>query len=258
MKNPVSNAANTTEEIFRRVDGLNTEAWLVHITQPNLGLELSSEAKKLSEEHSYQKGLAYAMRNMGVSHRYLSNLETALSLSFQALDIFVQTGEKSGEAQAYVSIGAIYYYMGDYDRGLDYFLKGLQHAEESGNKEALTYAYNGAGYIYSTLGDHKKGLEFLQRALTLCRELHFSLECAILDSVAVVYMNDKPVDKAYETYLTCMDLAEKQNNRKDFAYALFGIGEILVKKQKTEEAKDYFLKSVTIQMEIGYKVGMAN
>ena len=108
---------------------------------------------------------------MGVSHRYLSNLETALSLSFQALDMFVQIGEKSGEAQAYVSVGSIYYYMGDYDRALDYFLKGLQHGEETGNKEALTYAYNGAGYIYGTLGDHKKGLEFLQQALTLCREL---------------------------------------------------------------------------------------
>src|ERR1700730_9498610 len=109
----VADDANITQEIIGKIDALNHEAWEVHITQPKLGLELSSEAKKLSEEYSYQKGLAYAIRNMGVSHRYLSNLETALSLSFQALDMFIQLGEKSGEAQAYVSIGAIYYYMGD-------------------------------------------------------------------------------------------------------------------------------------------------
>jgi signal transduction histidine kinase len=259
MDAPVLIDANASQKLMRKIDGLNIEAWQVHITQPHLALELSHEAKKLSEECSYQKGLAYAIRNMGVSHRYLSNLETALSLSFQALGMFVEIGEKSGEAQAYVSIGAIYYYMGDYDRGLDYFLKGLQHAEESGNKEALTYAYNGAGYIYSTLGNHKKGLDFLQRALTLCRESQNSgLECAILDSVAVVYMNDQQLDKAYETYLVCMNLSQKLNNRKDFAYALFGIGEILAKKQKTGEAKEYFLKSLAIQKEIGYKVGMAH
>src|SRR5438477_10248020 len=114
----IVNAPIVSDEIIRKIDSLNSEAWEVHITQPKLGLELSSEAKKLSEECSYQKGLAYAIRNMGVSNRYLSNLETALSLSFQALDMFVQMGEKSGEAQAYVSIGAIYYYMGDLERGL--------------------------------------------------------------------------------------------------------------------------------------------
>ena len=124
-------------EIIRKIDDLNNQAWEVHITQPKLGLELSSEAKKLSEEYSYQKGLAYAIRNMGVSHRYLSNLETALSLSFQALDMFVQMGDKSGEAQAYVSIGAIYYYMGDFERSTDFSLKGLRYSEEVGNKEAL-------------------------------------------------------------------------------------------------------------------------
>ena len=157
-------AATLTQEIISKIDELNYNAWEVHITQPKLGLELSSKAKRLSEEISYQKGLAYALRNMGVSHRYLSNLETALSLSFQALEMFVQMGEKNGEAQAYVSIGAIYYYMGDFERSLDYFLKGIRSNEETGNNEALAYGYNGAGYIYGVLGDYKKGLEFLQKA----------------------------------------------------------------------------------------------
>src|SRR6478672_12383309 len=113
--------------ITTKIDELNDQAWEVHITQPKLGLELSSEAKQLSEENSYQKGLAYALRNMGVSHRYLSNLETALSLSVRALDIFAQIGEATAEAQAYSSMGSIYYYMGDLDRSLDNFLKGIRY-----------------------------------------------------------------------------------------------------------------------------------
>src|SRR6476646_974023 len=132
--------------IMSKIDELNDQAWAVHITQPKLGLELSSEAKQLSEENSYQKGLAYAIRNMGVSHRYLSDLETALTLSFQAKDMFSQIGDKSGEAQSYVSMGAIYYYMGDIERSLDLFLAGLRISEEVGNKEAQAYALNGAGY----------------------------------------------------------------------------------------------------------------
>src|SRR4026208_598438 len=105
LDNLVAVEESIPAEIITKIDDLNNQAWAVHITQPKLGLELSNEAKKLSEEYSYQKGLAYAIRNMGVSHRYLSNLEMALSLSVQALDLFVQLGEKNGKAQAYVSIG---------------------------------------------------------------------------------------------------------------------------------------------------------
>jgi len=246
-------------DVISKIDELNRRAWEVHITEPKLGLELSNEAKKLSEEYSYERGLAYAIRNMGVSNRYLSNLETALSLSLQALDMFVQISEKGAEAQAYVSIGSIYYYMGDYDRSLDYFLQGLHHGLELNNRAVLAAAYNGAGYIYGVTGDNQKGLELLKTALSLSRELqNFNLECAILDSLAVIYMNDQQIDKAHETYLECLNLSQQKNNKKDAGYALFGIGEILVKQNKSEEAKEYFLRSISLHKEVGYKVGMGH
>jgi len=260
MEIPAASTKDTLDEIFRKIDDLNNRAWLVHITQPNLGLELSNEAKKLSEEYSYQKGLAYAVRNMGVSHRYLSNLETALAFSRQALDMFVQMGEKSGEAQAHVSIGAIYYYMGDYERSLDYFLKGLRQNEEIGNKQAQAYAFNGAGYVYCVLGDNKKALEFLQSALGLSKELGNTddLQSSILDSLALTYLNDGQMDKAYEAYLKCLEVSEQSSLKVNMGYALFGIGDLFVRQNRLDEAKDYFLESLAIRREIGYKVGEAN
>src|SRR5215467_6442791 len=95
-------ATTVPVNVITEIDRLNHEAWDIHISQPMRALELSRDAKKLSQESSYQKGLAYAIRNMGVSHRYLSNLETALSLSMQALQMFIEQGDKSGESQAQV------------------------------------------------------------------------------------------------------------------------------------------------------------
>jgi signal transduction histidine kinase len=247
-------------EMVEKIDDLNRRAWEVHITQPKLGLELSSEAKKLSEEYSYQKGLAYAVRNMGVSHRYLSNLETALTLSFQAKDMFSQTGDKSGEAQSHVSIGAIYYYMGDYERCLDFFLKGLSYSEESGNKEAQAYAYNGAGFTYGVvLGNHKKGLEFLQKALSLSKEIGISkdLQPRVLDSIAEIYMNNGQFDKAYETSLECLKLSEELSQKVTKGYALFRIGNIFMRQNRLNEAKEYFLRSLEFRREIDDKFGEA-
>ena len=197
---------------------------------------------------------------MGVSHRYLSNLETALKLSFQALDMFVQLGDKSGEAQACVSIGAIYYYMGDYERCLDFFLKGLRYSEEAGNKEAQAYAYNGAGFTYGVvLGNHKKGLEFLQRSLSLSKEIGISkdLQPRVLDSIAEVYMIDGQFDKAYETSVECLKLSEELSQKVTKGYALFRMGNIFMRQNRLDEAKEYFLLSLELRREIDDKFGEA-
>ncbi len=260
MDNLIANTSAATDGVIFKIDELNRRAWEVHITQPKLGLELSTEAKTLSEEYSYQKGLAYAIRNMGVSHRYFSNLETALSLSFQALDMFVQLEDKSGEAQSYVSIGAIYYYMGDYERSIDLFLKALRYSEEAGNIEAQAYAYNGAGYTYgAVLGNHEKGLEFLQKALTLSKEIGISqdLQPRVLDSIAEIYMHAGQLDKAYETSLACLKLSEELSQKVTKGYALFRIGHVFKKQNRLNEAKEYFLRSLDLRREIDDKFGEA-
>ena len=249
-------AASITKELIDKIDELNKKAWEVHITQPNLGLELSSKAKKLSEEISYHKGLAYAIRNMGVSYRYLSDLETALSLSLQALDMFIKLGDKHGEAQAYVSIGAIYYYVGDFERNLDYFLKGIRYSEEVGDKEMQAYAYNGAGYTYGVvLGDYKKGLELLQKAFLLSNEIEVSkdLRPRILDSIAETYQNEGQLDKAYEASLECLQLSEKLSQKVTKGYALSRIGIVFMKQNRLNEAKEYFLRSLDLTKEIDNK-----
>ncbi len=248
-------------EMKKKIDGLNNKAWELHITQPKLGLELSSEARMLSEEHSYQEGLAYAIRNMGVSHRYLSDLETATTLSFQAKEMFSEQGDKSGEAQSYVSIGALYYYMGDIERSLDFFLKGLRCSEEAGNREARAYALNGAGYVYGViLEDHAKGLEFLEKALTLSKEIKASsdLEPRILDCMAEIYLNDGQMEKAYDASFQCLRLSEQSSQKVMKGDALFTIGNLFLRQHRLKESEEYFNRSLSNSREINYKVGEAD
>ena len=249
------------KEIIGKIDKLNREAWKIHITQPDKGLKLSSKAKRLSEEYTYKSGLAYATRNIGVSHRYLSNLEKALSVSYHALEMFQKIEDKSGEAQAYVSIGAIYYYMGDYDRSSEFFLKGLRFSEESGNKDALAYAYNGAGYNYGVVfGDYKKGLEFLKKALTLSKEAGSpkDLEPRVLDSMAETYMLSGQMEKAFKVSLQCLKIAEETSQKMMKGDALFTIGFQFFLQNKYKESKDYFLQSFANAREIKFKFGEAD
>jgi signal transduction histidine kinase/Tfp pilus assembly protein PilF len=249
----------TQQNAIDTIDRLNQDAWKIHNTDPKKGLELSEKAKSMSEASDYDKGLAYAIRNMGVSHRYQSNLETALSLSLQALEMFEKLKDGSGTAQGYSSIGAIYYYMGDYDMALSNMLKAISTGEKSGNKEAQTSAYNGAGYIYGLLGDKEKGLEFLHKALKFSKEIkNYTIELQTLDSLATAYANADQLDKAHDMYLECLKLSKKTKQVINEGYALFGLGELLYLQDKFEQAKEYLFQSLELRREIGYKVGEAN
>ena len=192
---------------------------------------------------------------MGVSHRYLSNLEMAVTFS-SSVDMFINLGDKNGEAQAYISIGAIYYYVGDFERSLDYFLKGMRYSEEVGDKEMQAYAYNGAGYTYGVLlGDYKKGIELLQKALLLSNEIGVSkdLRPRILDSMAEIYQNNGQLDEAYKASLECLQLSEQLSQKVTEGYALAGIGIVFMKQNRLNEAKEYFLRGLSVAREIDNK-----
>lgn len=249
------------KEIILEIDKLNREAWKIHITKPDKALKLSSKAKRLSEDYKYESGLAYATQNIGVSHRYLSNLEKALSVSHHALEMFKKIDDKSGEAQAFVSIGAIYFYMGDYDRSSEFFLKGLRFSEVSENKDALAYAYNGVGYNYGVVfGDYKKGLEFLEKALELSKEAGApkDLEPRVLDSMAETYMLSGQMEKAYKVSLRCLKIAEETSQKMMKGDALYTIGVQFFLQNKYKESKDYFLRSLANAREINFKFGEAD
>ena len=140
-----------------------------------------------------------------------------LSNSINSLDLNLGLGRGEGKEGGlyHLFLCPFFYNMGAKGEGLVYFLKGLRHNEEIGNKEAQAYALNGAGYIYGILGDNKKGLEFLHRALALSQEIKNTddLQSSILDSLAVTYLNDGQMDKAYETYLECLKLSERTSQK---------------------------------------------
>ena len=49
MDSPIAVTSVAKADVIFKIDDLNGRAWEVHITEPKLGLELSDEAKKLSE-----------------------------------------------------------------------------------------------------------------------------------------------------------------------------------------------------------------
>jgi signal transduction histidine kinase len=65
------------------------------------------------------------------------------------------------------------------------------------------------------------------------------------------------MDKAYDAYTECLRISERSFDKVNIGYALFGIGDLFEKQKRFEEARQYFLKSLIVRREAGYKVGEA-
>ena len=139
---------------------------------PDKSLTLALQAKELAEKIGFQKGAAYAYKNIGLSYLIQAKYIEALQNYEQSLKIFEDIKYDEGIANLLGNIGVIYYYQGDMVKSLDYYLKSLKIAEQTGNKLRIMTMLNNVGAIYGLKPEtYDKALHYYLQALPLCEDL---------------------------------------------------------------------------------------
>lgn len=175
-------------------------------TDPNLAIKIASEARDLSEKINFPKGIAYALKNIGIAYYMQGKYIETLDYWQQSEKVFQSMNDKVGVANILSNIGVMYFDQGDNTKALELYLKGLKIAEE----------------ISDTL-----------RITTLC-----------INIGAVYY--DKPAthDKASEYYLRALPLSERLGDNDAIGTVSVNLGEICLEKNKDDSALYYFEKSL--------------
>lgn len=175
-------------------------------TNPNLAIKIASEARDLSEKINFPKGIAYALKNIGIAYYMQGKYIETLDYWQQSEKVFQSMNDKVGVANILSNIGVMYFDQGDNTKALELYLKGLKIAEE----------------ISDTL-----------RITTLC-----------INIGAVYY--DKPAthDKASEYYLRALPLSERLGDNDAIGTVSVNLGEICLEKNKDDSALYYFEKSL--------------
>ncbi|MBL0047149.1 MAG: tetratricopeptide repeat protein [Bacteroidetes bacterium] len=175
-------------------------------TDPNLAIKIATEARVLSEKINFPKGVAYALKNIGIAYYMQGKYIETLDYWQQSEKVFQSMNDKVGVANILSNIGVMYFDQGDNTKALELYLKGLKIAEE----------------ISDTL-----------RITTLC-----------INIGAVYY--DKPAthDKASEYYLRALPLSEKLGDNDAIGTVSVNLGEICLEKNKDDSALYYFEKSL--------------
>ncbi|MEI7802163.1 MAG: adenylate/guanylate cyclase domain-containing protein [Bacteroidota bacterium] len=169
-------------------------------------LKFGVMAKELADKINFQRGSAYALKNIGIVYYMQGNYPETLDYWNKALVLFRKLNDKIGEANILSNTGTIFFNNGDDTKALEYYLNSLHISEQTGNKLRIASA---------------------------------------LGNIANVYLNKTAtLDKALEYFMKALPISEEVKDKNIMGSIDVGIGEIYLKKEKYDSALFYFQKSL--------------
>ena len=131
----------------------------------SLSMDLANEAKLISEDIFYTKGLANSLIVIGKIYQNLSNYGEAMKAALQATELFKGLKDIKGESVCLDILGGVYNFLGDFNKRLDCNLKCLALREKAKDSPAQLSTTNNIGDTYMSMGDYKNALRYFKLCL---------------------------------------------------------------------------------------------
>lgn len=247
-------------------------------------MNYAEQAKTLSEQKKYKKGIGNALGNMGVIYYFSGKNAEALDNYSRALKIRQEEGDEKGVAGIYNNMGIIYDANGDVARTLEYYTKALRLREKTGDKVGAAMSHGNIGNVYVRQGDYPKALISYSKVIGLRKELLAAaktkkeIALSTLDigaaqgdiGVICMYQGDYP--KALQNYFQELKVLEEllrvtppeikpdieKRANEGIANALSNIGVVCTYQNDYPKALEYTLRSLTTRTKNGDKLGSSN
>ena len=235
----------TTVADTAKVNLLNSISYNLFTSAPAEAIDYGKQALKLAEEINFKKGVAYALRNIGLGYYMQSNFPEVLNYWDQSLKVFESLGDKLGVSNLLNNLGAIYFNQGNDAEAIDFYLRSLRASEDIGDTLRIATALiNIGGVYYNKMATHGKALEFYLKAIPLSEKIGdkgaigtASINIGEIylernqDSIALNYFK-----KSYDAWL----------GTGRVPYSLTRIGDVYSKRKLFQTALKYYNEAIDI------------
>jgi len=227
-------------------------------TDPKGAILYAGQARDLSEKIQFQKGLAYALKNIGNANAMSGNFLEALESWEKSLAVFSAMGDKKGVANILSNEGALYYNKSDDARALELYLKALDIAEQSGDTIRMATVLQNIGAVYSNKpSTQDKALEYYLKAYPFClaagdKEAIGNVEV----NLGEIYLAEGKDSLGLYHFEKSLKALEGSNSTY-IAYALNDIGKVYRGRKDFSTAIDYHQKAYDKAKKLGSNLHMA-
>ncbi|KPK85193.1 MAG: hypothetical protein AMS27_08045 [Bacteroides sp. SM23_62_1] len=234
-----------TQEPRKKIDLLNQLAWELRYTDLEGSKRYTDEAFKLSREHEYPRGRAYARLNLAVNHFLKSENREALEFLSTAFKYFTKNETEKGFPVALTFAGNIYESFGDYETALEYVQRALRKAKEINYREGAGEAQSVIGLIYSRLPDYDRALIAYYESLQIRDRLGDQKAVASsLNRIGRIYALKKQYDKALENYQKSLKIRQDLKQHGALPWTYLGLASTYEEMGDLENARMYYQKNL--------------
>jgi len=197
-----------------------------------------------SKKREYLAGQAYALNQIGVKYRNISNFKNAVAYHQMGLDVSRVAKNIEFEIFSLNMLGVVYRRSDAIKSALDYNQEALRLAESiknpsDGIKRSINVATNSIGNIYQTLEQYDLAIAQFEKSLILERDLGNKLGQAInTQNIGECYEAQGKLEEALLNYDISMDLNEQINSKRGKIICTSSIAHVYVHQNKTTLAKN--------------------
>ncbi len=254
----LAKAIQTAKDDTLKVDGLNSLSRKYSATSPPSAIHFANLAKSLGVRLGYKKGIAFALKNIGLVYYNQANYVEAATYWQQSLTMFEEIDYKYGIANLLGNFGALYFDQGDDVKALEYDFNSLKISEEIQDTFRIANMLNNIASVYQNKDNtQQKALEFYQRALPLAEvaakdELGMDLLGSILVGLGEIYLKRdssliKENPNALDTAVYYFDKSLKTfDNTIHACYTLNQLGRVYMIKKEFDKAIQYQKKAMEL------------
>ncbi|KPK84405.1 MAG: hypothetical protein AMS27_10035 [Bacteroides sp. SM23_62_1] len=207
---------------------------------PAEAIQLSTEAKELAEKLDFQRGVATALKYIGMGHYIQGHYSETINFWQHSLTAFESINDTAGIANMLNNLGAVYNNVGDDARALELYLESLKIAEGINDPLRVLTAMINIGLIYQKKpATQDKAKEYYLQALQISEDLGYQDGIGTNSvNLGEIYFKEEDYEMALAFFEKSLEAFEKSNTG-NVSYTLSNIGKVYAKWGNFEEAIKY-------------------
>jgi PAS domain S-box-containing protein len=217
-------------------------------------MQCAGTAISISENLHYKKGIAGALRNIGIINYQQGDYSKALENDLKVQALEEEIGDRVGYSNNLGNIGLVYYSQGNFNKALECQEKSLLIHLQLNNKIGIANNYGNMGSIYRGKGDLIKSREFYEKSLAMHLASGNKIGVANnLGNIGNICETQGDFTKALEYHLKALATSTEVGYKNGISSNLIAIGNTYTKQKNYKQAKTYLDSALAISLKTGEK-----
>lgn len=250
----LENLIKTTPNDTNKVWTLNRLVTALREGDNNKALMYAEQAKALAELLNHQRGLAWALENLGWIFYRKGDDSKAFQLATEALKISKRFQDYPAIARCYNSIASTYYEQEQYDIALSNFKAALEAARLGDDRIAIARSLNNVAYTMMYLDKYDSAEIKAEQAVEASQQAKSTyLEGFAYRTLGDIDLHHKRVTASLEKFRTTLRLAEKSHNMFLKTSTMHRVGKAYLLLDQPEQALKILLENIQLAKKYGYR-----